>query len=144
MIKIDFSKFQQIAKFQQYCAPFDLEFNDEKNKPWSENEQQVIYFEKTVMYIKNFRKQPLLLYNKIFEFACSTSTVILMKLQVMSRHCGMFFKISALKISVKPLNEFVFRTFAKVLSNFLNILDIGRTPISNGTHFFYKQRFFST
>ena len=77
------------------------------------------------MYINSFRKQPLLRYNKN-----------------MNRHYGTFFKISALKISVKPLNDFTFQIFANVLNNFRNVLDIGRTLISKGTRFFYKQPFF--
>ena len=45
-------------------------------EPWSENEQQVSYFLKNVVYINKFREQPLLRYSKNIQFVYSTSTII--------------------------------------------------------------------
>ena len=72
------------------------------------------------------------------------SPIIITKLHVMNRHEGVFFKISALIISVNPFNGFIFSTFATVLIKFHNMSGIGRILIAKSIQFFYKQRFFST
>ena len=97
-----------------YFIRFDSKLNAEKtlqenHDPKMKSKQVIV--KKIVMYTNKFQKQPLLHYRKNIQFFCSKSSIILMRLHVMNKYEGVLFKVRALKISSKLLNEFLFLNF---------------------------------